>query len=83
MRPCEHGKLFAPIELDDRRACFCQFGPKLFFAQEGVQKVIVRHEVARLICGIGSWQAGQPGIERVARPIRRRFSRSVKGYGIV
>src|SRR6476660_9018425 len=67
MKPGEHGELFVPIELDDRRACFCQLGPKLFLAQEGMEKVIVRDEIARLVCGICSRQAGQPGIERVSK----------------
>lgn len=49
MKPGEYGELLVPIGSDDRRACFCQLGPKLFLAQEGVEKVIVRHEIARLV----------------------------------
>ena len=74
MRPGEDDELLVPIELNDGRTCFGQLRPKLFFAQEGVEKVILRHEVARLVRGIRSWEAGQPGIECVGRPIWPRFS---------
>jgi hypothetical protein len=67
VRPVDHYELLIPIELKDRCPCFGQLRPKLFFAQEGVEKVIVRNKVARLVRGIRSWQAGQPGIECVGR----------------
>ena len=63
MRPGEYGKLLVPIELNDRRSRFGQLGPKLILVQEGVEKVILGHEVARLVGGICSWQASKPGIE--------------------
>ena len=74
VRPGDHRELLVPIELNDRRSCFGQLRPKFFFAQEGVEKVIMGNEVARLVRGIRSWQAGQPGIECVGGLIWLRFS---------